>query len=110
MYSQGSQGDGIQALLAAEQEAQQIVGEARKAKAQRLKQAKEEAEAEAAAYRKQREENFARQLDAHSGDSSSVTQQLEAETARQVQQIVQCTQKQGGEVSSMLLTMVTTVK
>mmetsp|Transcript_4916 Transcript_4916/g.17840 ORF Transcript_4916/g.17840 Transcript_4916/m.17840 type:complete len:110 (-) Transcript_4916:1612-1941(-) len=105
-----SQGDGIQALLAAEQEAQQIVGEARRAKAERLRQAREEAEKEAAAYRQQREEHFARQLQAQTGDSSSVTQQLEAETARQVQQIQACTQKQGGEVSSMLLTMVTTVK
>jgi len=80
------------------------------AKAERLRQAREEAEKEAAAYRQQREEHFARQLQAQTGDSSSVTQQLEAETARQVQQIQACTQKQGGEVSSMLLTMVTTVK
>nr|GFD07862.1 V-type proton ATPase subunit G 1-like [Tanacetum cinerariifolium] len=40
--------NGIQLLLAAEQEAQQIVNAARNAKLARLKQAKEEAEKEVA--------------------------------------------------------------
>lgn len=46
---------GIQQLLAAEQEAQQIVNAARAAKSARLRQAKEEAEREIAEYRAQME-------------------------------------------------------
>uniref|UniRef100_A0A2P2K0Z1 Uncharacterized protein Vacuolar ATP synthase subunit G 2 family protein n=1 Tax=Rhizophora mucronata TaxID=61149 RepID=A0A2P2K0Z1_RHIMU len=54
--------NGIQLLLAAEQEAQHIVNAARNAKLARLKQAKEEAEKEAAQFRAQVEAEFQRKL------------------------------------------------
>ncbi|KAF0935501.1 hypothetical protein E2562_034283 [Oryza meyeriana var. granulata] len=53
---------GIQQLLAAEQEAQQIVNAARSAKSARLRQAKEEAEREIAEYRAQMEAEFQRKV------------------------------------------------
>jgi len=53
-----SQSTGIQQLLAAEQRAAGKVGEARKRKARRLKQAKEEAQAEVEAYRQERERQY----------------------------------------------------
>ncbi|KAL0298975.1 UNVERIFIED_CONTAM: V-type proton ATPase subunit G 1 [Sesamum radiatum] len=54
--------NGIQLLLAAEQEAQHIVNAARTAKQARLKQAKEEAEREIAEFRAQVEAEFQRKL------------------------------------------------
>ncbi|KAJ0453320.1 putative vacuolar (H+)-ATPase G subunit [Helianthus annuus] len=54
--------NGIQQLLAAEQEAQQIVNAARNAKLARLKQAKEEAEKEVAEFRAQMEAEYQRKL------------------------------------------------
>ena len=55
-------GDGIQKLLAAETAAGQIVAEARKAKQERLRQAKAEAEREIAAYRAEREGAYQKKL------------------------------------------------
>eukprot|EP00898_Chlorokybus_atmophyticus_P003264 jgi/Chlat1/3939/Chrsp26S04199 len=101
---------GIQALLAAEQEAQSIVAAARAAKASRLKQAREEAEAEIAAYRQQREESFKKALTASSGDAGSTFQRLEVETKQQIAGIDEATRKLAPEVSNMLLKMVTTVQ
>ena len=63
--------DGIQKLLAAEQEAQAIVTAARAEKTSRLRQAKAEADAEIAAYRAQREETYQSLLRSRSGDSGS---------------------------------------
>ncbi|KAJ0764166.1 putative vacuolar (H+)-ATPase G subunit [Helianthus annuus] len=54
--------NGIQLLLTAEQEAQQIVNAARNAKLARLKQAKEEAEKEVAEFRAQMEADYQRKL------------------------------------------------
>ncbi|KAH6760440.1 vacuolar ATP synthase G3, partial [Perilla frutescens var. frutescens] len=54
--------NGIQLLLAAEQEAQHIVNAARTAKQARLKQAKEEAEKEIAEFRSQMEAEFQRKV------------------------------------------------
>lgn len=55
-------GDGIQKLLAAETAASQIVAEARKAKQERLRQAKAEAEREIASYRAEREGAYQKKL------------------------------------------------
>nr|XP_016509493.1 PREDICTED: V-type proton ATPase subunit G 1-like [Nicotiana tabacum] len=55
--------NGIQLLLAAEQEAQHIVNNARTAKQARLKQAKEEAEKEIAEFRAYMEAEFQRKLE-----------------------------------------------
>lgn len=58
----GRSQNGIQLLLAAEQEAQHIVNAAKQAKMGRLKQAKEEAEKEIAEFRAQMEAEFQRKL------------------------------------------------
>ncbi|KAJ6909372.1 V-type proton ATPase subunit G-like isoform X2 [Populus alba x Populus x berolinensis] len=54
--------NGIQLLLAAEQEAQHIVNTARNAKMARLRQAKEEADKEIAEFRAHMEAEFQRKL------------------------------------------------
>ncbi|KAJ1272616.1 hypothetical protein BS78_06G216700 [Paspalum vaginatum] len=90
---------GIQQLLAAEQEAQQIVNAARAAKSARLRQAKEEAEREIAEYRAQ-----------SSGDSGANVKRLEEETAIKIEQLSQQAASISPEVIQMLLRHVTTVK
>lgn len=101
---------GIQQLLAAEQEAQQIVNAARAAKSARLKQAKEEAEREIAEYRAQMEAEFQRKLAESSGDSGANVKRLEEETAAKIEQLNQQAASISPDVIQMLLRHVTTVK
>eukprot|EP00271_Cylindrocystis_brebissonii_P015435 TRINITY_DN38330_c0_g1_i1.p1 TRINITY_DN38330_c0_g1~~TRINITY_DN38330_c0_g1_i1.p1 ORF type:complete len:113 (+),score=30.26 TRINITY_DN38330_c0_g1_i1:141-479(+) len=100
---------GIQLLLAAEQEAQRIVSEARGAKTYRLRQAKEEAEHEAAAYRAQREEEYQRKKSGQSGDSDSTLKRLETETDAKIKQLGDEARSESKKVSDLLLKYVTTV-
>uniref|UniRef100_A0A0D9VJX2 V-type proton ATPase subunit G n=1 Tax=Leersia perrieri TaxID=77586 RepID=A0A0D9VJX2_9ORYZ len=92
---------GIQQLLAAEQEAQQIVNAARSA---RLRQAKEEAEREIAEYRAQMEAEL------QSGDSGANVKRLEQETDTKIAQLKEQAANVSPEVIQMLLRHVTTVK
>ncbi|KAF7018146.1 unnamed protein product [Triticum aestivum] len=101
---------GIQQLLAAEQEAQQIVNAARAAKTARLRQAKEEAEREIAEYRAQMEADFQRKLTETSGDSGANVKRLEQETTVKIEQLKQQAANISPEVIQMLLRHVTTVK
>ncbi|CAN6197251.1 unnamed protein product, partial [Urochloa humidicola] len=101
---------GIQQLLAAEQEAQQIVNAARAAKSARLKQAKEEAEREIAEYKQQMEAEFQRKVAESSGDSGANVKRLEQETAAKIEQLNQQAASISPEVIQMLLRHVTTVK
>jgi V-type H+-transporting ATPase subunit G len=101
---------GIQQLLAAEQEAQQIVNAARAAKSARLRQAKEEAEREIAEYRAQMEAEFQRKVAESSGDSGANVKRLEQETAEKIAQLKQQAASISPEVIQMLLRHVTTVK
>lgn len=101
---------GIQQLLAAEQEAQQIVNAARTAKSARLRQAKEEAEREIAEYRAQMEAEFQRKVAESSGDSGANVKRLEQETAEKIAQLKQQAASISPEVIQMLLRHVTTVK
>lgn len=100
---------GIQQLLAAEQEAQQIVNAARSAKSARLRQAKEEAEREIAEYRAQMEADFQRKLSESSGDSGANVKRLEQETSTKIEQLKQQAASISPEVIQMLLRHVTTV-
>ena len=79
--------DGIQKLLAAEQEAQAIVTAARAEKTSRLRQAKAEADAEIAAYRAQREEKYQSLLRSRSGDSSARAARLETDAAAAIERV-----------------------
>ncbi|KAM0845198.1 hypothetical protein ACQ4PT_030524 [Festuca glaucescens] len=101
---------GIQQLLAAEQEAQQIVSTARAAKSARLRQAKEEAEREIAEYRAQMEADFQKKLAETSGDSGANVKRLEQETNEKIEQLKQQAASISPEVIQMLLRHVTTVK
>ncbi|XP_020582792.1 V-type proton ATPase subunit G1 [Phalaenopsis equestris] len=101
---------GIQQLLAAEQEAQQIVNAARNAKTARLKQAKEEAEKEAAEFRAQLEAEFQKKLAESSGDSGANVKRLEAETEAKIQRLNNESERISADVVQMLLRHVTKVK
>ncbi|XP_024991127.1 V-type proton ATPase subunit G 1-like isoform X1 [Cynara cardunculus var. scolymus] len=102
--------NGIQLLLTAEQEAQQIVNAARNAKLARLKQAKEEAEKEVAEFRAQMEANYQRELAETSGDSGANVKRLEKETEVKIEQLKMEADRISHDVVDMLLKLVTSVR
>ncbi|KAL9244610.1 hypothetical protein vseg_018371 [Gypsophila vaccaria] len=102
--------NGIQLLLAAEQDAQHIVNAAKNAKMARLRQAKEEAEREIADFRAQMEADFQRRLTESSGDSGANVKRLEQETDAKIEQLKAQASNISPEVVQMLLKYVTTVK
>ncbi|KAK9283461.1 hypothetical protein L1049_011705 [Liquidambar formosana] len=102
--------NGIQLLLAAEQEAQRIVNAARNAKMARLKQAKEEAEKEIAEFRAQMEAEFRKKVAESSGDSGANVKRLEQETEAKIHHLKIEAARISQDVVHMLLKHVTTVK
>ncbi|KAF5197316.1 V-type proton atpase subunit g [Thalictrum thalictroides] len=110
MESSSRSQSGIQQLLAAEQEAQQIVNAARNAKVARLKQAKEEAEREIAQYRAQVEAEFQKKLAESSGDSGANVKRLEKETELKINHLKSESARISHDIVDMLLRHVTTVK
>ncbi|GAB4817457.1 hypothetical protein N2152v2_004503 [Parachlorella kessleri] len=102
--------DGIQRLLQAEQEAQAIVARARKAKSDRLKQAKDEADKEIAAYKAERETEFQRKMASDSSSSQENVVRLGEESSRAVKAIQDSIQQKKKEVLKLLLDHVTSVK
>ncbi|XAR64908.1 hypothetical protein NMG60_11008799 [Bertholletia excelsa] len=101
---------GIQMLLTAEQEAQQIISNARNLKMKRLKQAKEEAEREVANYRKQMEDEYQKKISETSGSSESSVKQLEEETEMKIKDLKETASKVSPEVVKMLVKYITTIK
>ncbi|XP_010433869.1 PREDICTED: V-type proton ATPase subunit G2 [Camelina sativa] len=106
---ESNHGGGIQQLLAAEHEAQQIVNAARTAKMTRLKQAKDEAETEIAEHKTSTEQGFQRKLEATSGDSGANVKRLEQETDAKIEQLKNEASRISKGVVEMLLKNVTTV-
>ncbi|CAH1438432.1 unnamed protein product [Lactuca virosa] len=102
--------NGIQLLLTAEQEAQQIVNAARNAKLARLKQAKEEAEREVTEFRAQMEADYQRKLTESSGDSGANVKRLEKETDEKIQHLKTEADRISLDVVEMLLKHITSVK
>ncbi|CAK7325478.1 unnamed protein product [Dovyalis caffra] len=102
--------NGIQLLLAAEQEAQHIVNAARSEKLARLKQAKEEADKEIAEFRAQMEAEFQRKLAESSGDSGANVKRLEKETDAKIGHLKTEASRISHDVVQMLLKHVTAVK
>ncbi|KAH7859351.1 hypothetical protein Vadar_024166 [Vaccinium darrowii] len=100
---------GIKLLLAAEQEAQQIVNAARSAKMGRLKQAQEETGKEIAEYRAQMELQFQRRITESYGDSGATVERLEQETDAKIHHFKMEAGKISFDVSQMLLKHITTV-
>ncbi|CAI0462650.1 unnamed protein product [Linum tenue] len=107
---ESSRGNGIQLLLAAEQEAQHIVNAARNAKLARLKQAKDEAEREATEFRAQMEAQYQKKLTETSGDSGANVKRLEQETEVKIGHLKSDGSRISHDVIDMLLRQVTTVK
>ncbi|XP_021295654.1 V-type proton ATPase subunit G1-like [Herrania umbratica] len=102
--------NGIQQLLAAEQEAQHIVNTARNAKMARLKQAKEEAEKEITEFRAQAEYEFQKKVAESSGDSGANVKRLELETDAKINHLKNEAARISHDVVQMLLKHVTTVR
>ncbi|KAE8733404.1 V-type proton ATPase subunit G 2 [Hibiscus syriacus] len=102
--------NGIQQLLAAEQEAQHIVNASRNAKMARLRQAKEEAEKEIAEYRAQVEYEFQKKVAESSGDSGANVKRLEIETDAKINHLKNEAARISHDVVRMLLQNVTTVR
>ncbi|XP_050210328.1 V-type proton ATPase subunit G 1 [Mercurialis annua] len=102
--------NGIQLLLAAEQEAQHIVNASRNAKLARLKQAKEEAEKDIAAFRAHVEAEFQRKVAESSGDSGANVKRLEVETNTKIDHLQTEAARISHDVVNMLLKHVTSVK
>ncbi|KAG8647260.1 V-type proton ATPase subunit G1 isoform X2 [Manihot esculenta] len=100
---------GIQHLVSAEREAQQVVNDARNAKMARLKQAKEEADRAIGEYRVQLEHEFQRKVEGTSGDSSSNVQRLEKETGARISHLKNESGRVSHDIVNMLLKHVTTV-
>ncbi|XP_059630257.1 V-type proton ATPase subunit G1-like [Cornus florida] len=100
---------GIQMLLSAEQEAQQIVSAARNLKLTRLKQAKEEAESDVALYRSNLEAEHQTRLSDTSGSSGSTEKRLEEETETRIQNLKETTSKVSPEIVEFLMKHVTAV-
>lgn len=75
-----SRQESIQRLLAAEEEAQNIVNKARQLKASKLKSSKEQAEREISNYRNTCEQSYQRSVQQRSGDVGANANKLQAET------------------------------
>ncbi|XP_016496707.1 V-type proton ATPase subunit G 1-like [Nicotiana tabacum] len=101
---------GIQMLLTAEQEAQQIVSTARNVKMTRLRQAKEEAEMEVVNYRSHLEAEYKKTLYETSGSSDSTEKRLEIETEKKIQRLKKAASEASPDVIAMLLKHITTIK
>ncbi|KAL5724945.1 hypothetical protein ACHQM5_008146 [Ranunculus cassubicifolius] len=101
---------GVQMLLTAEQEAQQIVANARNLKMTRLKQAKDEAAREALRYRTQMESEYQRKISESSDNSGSTVRRLEEETEQKIQSLKDVSSKLSPEVVSMLMKHVMAAK
>ncbi|KAI3900160.1 hypothetical protein MKW92_026254 [Papaver armeniacum] len=87
---------GVQMLLSAEQEAQQIVASARNLKNSRLKQAREEADREIA------------RSGQTSGNSGMNVKRLEEETVEKIKSLKDMSSKVSKDVVAMLMRQVTT--
>mmetsp|Transcript_19633 Transcript_19633/g.35401 ORF Transcript_19633/g.35401 Transcript_19633/m.35401 type:complete len:111 (-) Transcript_19633:197-529(-) len=101
--------DGVQKLLAAEQEANAVVTEAKKAKADRLRQARAEADREITAYRAEREGAYQKKLAESSSGSQVNLQRLTSETNVAIQKINADVYAKKKQVVESLLKFVSTV-
>ncbi|CDP10655.1 unnamed protein product [Coffea canephora] len=101
---------GIQMLLTAEQEAQQIVSAAKNSKMAKLRLAKEEAEGEIGQYRANLEAEYQRNISEKSGNSDFTLKRLETETETKIRDLKDSASKVSADVVAMLIKYITTVK
>ncbi|XP_034677457.1 V-type proton ATPase subunit G 1-like isoform X2 [Vitis riparia] len=109
MDSMKGQG-GIQMLLTAEQEARQIISNAKNLKLTRLKQAKEEAEREVKLYHSNMEAAYQKKISETSGSSGSNVKRLDEETAMRIQSLKESASRVSSDVVAMLIKHVTAVE
>ncbi|KAG9451780.1 hypothetical protein H6P81_004684 [Aristolochia fimbriata] len=101
---------GIQMLLSAEQEAQQIISSARNLRMTRLKQAKDEAERDATAYRASLEAEYQKKVSESTGHSGWNVKRLDEETDMKIQNLKKTTAGIRSDVVGMIQKYVITVK
>ncbi|KAL3565543.1 hypothetical protein D5086_033589 [Populus alba] len=102
--------EGIQMLLTAEQEAQQIVTAARNLKTTRLRQAKEEAEKDAGHYRSNLESEYQKRVGETSGNSGFTAEQLGEETDVKIRNLKKSASKVQSDIVDMLIKYTTAAK
>ncbi|KAJ6855500.1 V-type proton ATPase subunit G3 [Populus alba x Populus x berolinensis] len=102
--------EGIQMLLTAEQEAQQIVTAARNLKTTRLRQAKEEAEKDAGHYRSNLESEYQKRVGETSGNSGFTAERLEEETDVKIRNLKKSASKVQSDIVDMLIKNTTAAK
>uniref|UniRef100_A0A7S1T8E4 V-type proton ATPase subunit G n=2 Tax=Eukaryota TaxID=2759 RepID=A0A7S1T8E4_9CHLO len=102
--------DGIQKLLAAEQEAQRVVSEARKQKGERLRTAKAEAERDIASFRADCEAEFQKKISAGGDSSSAQFSDMLKSTDGDVAKVKKDTSSLKGKVTEALVAAVLDVK
>ncbi|XP_050090070.1 V-type proton ATPase subunit G [Anopheles aquasalis] len=101
---------GIQQLLAAEKKAADKVGEARKRKARRLKQAKDEATEEIEKYRGERERSFKDFEAKHVGSREGVSNKIDADTRVKIDEMNRALNTQKEPVIQDVLSFVYAIK
>ncbi|KAK9089227.1 hypothetical protein Scep_028309 [Stephania cephalantha] len=101
---------GVQMLLTAEQEAQQIVADARNLKVERLKQARNEANTDIGVIRSNLEAEYQKKLSETSGYSGMNVKLLGQETEMKIQKLKAATSQISQDVVQMLINHVTTVR
>eukprot|EP00276_Gloeochaete_wittrockiana_P010691 CAMPEP_0184643520 /NCGR_PEP_ID=MMETSP0308-20130426/372_1 /TAXON_ID=38269 /ORGANISM="Gloeochaete witrockiana, Strain SAG 46.84" /LENGTH=118 /DNA_ID=CAMNT_0027071511 /DNA_START=25 /DNA_END=381 /DNA_ORIENTATION=+ len=94
---------GIQALLAAEQDASEVVAKARRNRAARVKQAADEAQSEIRSYKLQREEQFIKYASEHMGAKGDRSKQLDGQTATMITKIKSDVSSKKNDVIKMLI-------
>ncbi|XP_077986492.1 V-type proton ATPase subunit G-like [Glandiceps talaboti] len=105
-----AQTTGIQQLLQAEKRAAEKVGEARKRKNKRLKQAKEEAQAEIEAYRRERDRQFVEHQEKHLGSKDDKAREVDIETNQRIAELSKSVQTNQEVVMNKLLSLVYDIK
>merc|ERR1712166_256022 len=102
-------GEGISQLLLAEREAAQMVTEAKRAKQEKLNDAKKEAEREIEAFREKLQNTHDEYKSNHGGGSESRLKQVQQETDRTIEQLKQQASGHQSEVVQLLVKYVTSV-
>jgi len=104
------QSTGIQQLLRAEKTAAEKVGEARKRKARRLKQAKEEATAEIDAYKAEREKQYREHESKIMGSKGDNEARVAEQTTRRIEEANAMVDANRERALAQLLNVVMTIK
>lgn len=110
MDSSKRQDRGIQLLLSAEQEAQQIITAARNYKIAKLRQAREKAEKEVAEFGAEMEAEFKKKVAQSSGDSGKNVMRLDCDTETNIKRLRSDASRASNDVVDMLLKRVITTK